>query len=183
MWLNYAFHSKHLLFSQSPLLLVSHLQEDEFSVIIWNAEEFYTKMKLSMWGIVRDCSQQPSEEKLSLCGKTGRVFGFYFLIVHLSLFTLPMVLFTNPANESVLFTKAGVSIFILNSYLFLIMMTRTPDELGFLTLCYIRATTKWSLWRAQWCYNPSCLDLCPALQFNRLWETLISLRYRNIPSW
>lgn len=126
MWLNYAFHSKHLLFSQSPLLLVSHLQEDEFSVIIWNAEEFYTKMKLSMWGIVRDCSQQPSEEKLSLYGKTGRVFGFYFLIVHLSLFTLPMVLFTNPANESVLFTKAGVSIFILNSYLFLIMMTRPP---------------------------------------------------------
>lgn len=136
MWLNYAFHSKHLLFNQSLLLLVSHLQEDEFSVIIWNAAEFYTKMKLSMWRIVRDCSHRPSEEKLSLCGRTGRVFGFYFLVVHLFLFTLPMVLFTNPVNESVLFTKARVSILILNSYLFLITMTQTPDKLGFLTVLH-----------------------------------------------
>lgn len=106
MWLNYAFHSKHLLFSQSLLLLVSHLQEDGFLVIIWNAAEFYTKMRLSTWGIHKRFLSLPQQGKAVYPWENWWVSGFYFLVVHLYLFASQTELFTNSVNESVQLTKS-----------------------------------------------------------------------------
>lgn len=149
MWLNYAFHSKHLLFSQSPLLLVSHLQEDGFSVIIWNAAEFYTKMRVSMWGIHKrflSLTQQGKAVYMWENGDESSILFFRGMFIHIYLSN--GTIYTNPVNESVLFTKSR-SVHLYIKWFFAFNKDDSgPDELGFLPLRCIWATMTWSPRRA-----------------------------------
>lgn len=129
--------------SPISLLLVSHLQEDGFLVIIWNAAEFYTQMRLSTWGIHKKFLSLTQQEKACLyVRELGWAFRFYFLVVHLYLSTSPKVLLTNPVKQSVLCTESR-SFHPYSSKQFL-PLTQAPDELGFLPLRCIRTTMKCS---------------------------------------
>lgn len=124
MWLNYALHSKHFLFCQFPLLLESHLQEDRFLVIIWDAAEFYTRMRLSTWGIGKTFWSQTPKKKLFIYERSRIWFSnLKFIPIYLSIGTIPRFW----KWISCIYLKAWGPILTLQDFLFLIQMTRALD--------------------------------------------------------
>lgn len=125
----------------------------------------------------------PASKSCLSVRELGCVFGFYLPVVHLSLLTSPTGLFTNPVNESALFTESMSFHPSIKQFFPVNKDDSSSDDLDFLPLGCIRATMKWSLWRLQHGHNPSCLDLCPALQFNSPQTTFVSINYRQTPGW
>lgn len=166
MWLNYAFHSKHLLFSQSPLLLVSHLQEDGFLVIIWNAAEFYTKMRLSTWGIHKRFLSLTHQGNTVYPWENWWVSGFYFLVVHLCLFASQTELFTNPVNESVQFTKGRSFHPYIKQFFPFNKDDSSPRWTGTPPSALGQGKIETMSMKGATLATPLLSPMCPALQFN-----------------
>lgn len=125
---------------------VSRVQEDGFLVIIWNAAEFYTKMRLSTCGIHKRFLSLTQQENVVYMWVNWGEFGIYFLVAHFYLLTSPKFLFTSPVKELVLFTE--IRSFHPYNFFLLIKIAHSPDVLGFLPLCCSRAAMSWSLGRS-----------------------------------
>lgn len=138
-------------------------------------------MRLSTWGIHKKFLSLTQQEKACLyVRELGWAFRFYFLVVHLYLFTSPKVLLTNPVKQSVLCTESRS--FHPYSKQFL-PLTQAPDELGFLPLCCIRITMKWSPGRSSAVTTLLALMRVLLYSFNGPCTAFISLNHRHTPGW